>query len=211
MQITIKQKDLKAVAYAMPAKDIRYYLCGILIESNGQETRLIGCDGHRLHAVVVTDSTAELVDPVDVIVPAAFVKALLKAKFPKGYRKEFAATIEGGSIKVNLPDDTQATCKTIDGKFPDYQRGIPAECSGEYALLNPYYALAAKVAWGAYMEGDPINSPDFAYNGGLAAMIACDGFVAVVMARRETHEVITKPDARFKADLAKPAKEEIAA
>lgn len=212
MQITIKHKDLKAVSFAMAKKDIRYYLSGVLIESNGQETRLVATDGHRLNAVAVTDDGAELVDPVSVILPAAFVKALLKAKFPRGFRKEFSLTIEGDTIKADLPDGMQATCKAIDGKFPDYWRVIPDECSGEYATLNPYYALQAKEAWGAYIESDPINAPDFAYNGNSASMIACDGFVAVVMPCRATHEVGIKSDTRFKADLAKPAaQEEIAA
>lgn len=40
--ITISQNAIQAVAYAMAVKDIRYYLNGMLLQHNGQETRLVG-------------------------------------------------------------------------------------------------------------------------------------------------------------------------
>lgn len=210
MKLTIKQKDLKAVSYAMPEKDIRYYLNGVFIESNGRETRLVATDGNRLHAVAVSTKNAELVEPISVILPAVFVKALLKAKFGKQQKKEFVLETDGQHVEVDFYDGTKAVCKGIDGRFPDYRRVIPQECSVGYAHLNPYYRLDAAEVWAAYAEiGDVSKAPDFAHNGDGPAMLAYDGFVAVVMPIRDGVSCDAL-DPRFKAELEKPAKRESA-
>ena len=60
----VLQKDLKAISLAMAVKDIRYYLQGVLFESNGAFTRLVATDGHRLHMVQTEDATKGIEAPV---------------------------------------------------------------------------------------------------------------------------------------------------
>lgn len=201
MQITIHQNELKAVSYAMAVKDIRYYLNGLLIESNGAETRLVATDGHRLHAVVSFDKDALIVDPVQIILPASFVKTLLKAKLRKG--ESFNININGNKASCALPDGTEVVCSGIDGKFPGYLRVIPQTLSGEYRPCNPLYILDAHEGVLAYLNNKKANPPDLVYNGDSMAMLAVDRFVAVVMPWRadKGHEM---PHEAFCRDLQKP-------
>lgn len=201
MQITIHQNELKAVSYAMAVKDIRYYLNGLLIESNGAETRLVATDGHRLHAVVSFDKDALIVDPVQIILPASFVKTLLKAKLRKG--ESFNININGNKASCALPDGTEVVCNGIDGKFPGYLRVIPQTLSGEYRPCNPLYIIDAHEGVRAYLNNKKANPPDLVYNGDSMAMLAVDRFVAVVMPWRadKGHEM---PHEAFCRDLQKP-------
>lgn len=203
MQITIKQNELQAVAYAMAVKDIRYYLNGVLLETNGAETRLVATDGHRLHAVVSFDDTALVVDPVQIILPGTFVKTLLKAKFGRHGEKVFTLNIDGDKVSCVLPDGTETVCKAIDGTFPDYLRVIPKSYSGEYRPCNPEYIMDAHDAYRAYFDFKKACPPGLVYNGDGAAMLAADRFVAVVMPWRgkEGHEM---PHEAFSRGLAKP-------
>jgi len=205
MQITIQQNELKAVSYAMAVKDIRYYLCGVLLESNGAETRLVATDGHRLHAMVSFDKGSPVLEPIQIILPDAFVKTLLKAKFGKyaAGKGQFVLNIDGDKIACGLPDGTETICKAIDGKFPDYSRVIPHKVSGEYRPCNPLYIIDAQEAYRAYINNAKAGVPDLAYNGDSSAILAADRFVAVVMPMRceRSHEM---PHEAFMRGMAKP-------
>ena len=205
MQIKIKQNELKAVSYAMAVKDIRHYLNGVLVETNGAETRLVACDGHRLHAVVSFDNDALIVDPVQIILPNTFVKTLLKAKFGKhaSDRGQFTLNIDGDKVSCAMPDGTETMCKGLEGKFPDYSRVIPATVSGEYHPCNPSFIVDVHDAYMAYMNSPRAICPDLSYNGDGAAMLACDRFVAVVMPWR-VDKGDDKPHEAFTRALSKP-------
>lgn len=203
MQITIQQNELKAVSYAMAVKDIRHYLNGVLVETNGAETRLVACDGHRLHAVVSFDKDALVSDPVQIILPDSFVKTLLKAKFGKYGKGVFTLTIDGDKVSCALPDGTETICKGLDGKFPDYSRVIPAKVSGEYRACNPSFIADVHDAYRAYMYSPKASAPDLSYNGDGAAMLAVDRFIAVVMPWR-ANKGDDKPHEAFLRGLAKP-------
>lgn len=163
MQIIIKQKDLKAVAYAMADKDVRYYLNGVYVESNGAETRIVATDGARMNIVAISSADSDIVDPASIILPSEFVKALCKAKFPRGLSKEFTLAFDGMKASVTMPDGNDVTCKGIDGTFPNYRMVVPTEASGEYAFLDPDFRLDAAKAWGEYAERKHIMAPEFAY------------------------------------------------
>ena len=206
--IRIPQNAVRAVAYAMAVKDIRYYLNGMLVEHNGIETRLVCTDGYRLHACIVNHKDGELLPAVvSFIVPDTMVKAMCKEK--PAYRKQavaFDIAVEGANLSITMPDGTETHCKPIDGTFSDYRRAIPAEFSGECAQYNPSYtadAEAGAVAWGC-------RYPCFCHNGDSAGGIALDGFVAVVMPRR-ADATLDAPDAAFRAAMAVAQPEEIAA
>lgn len=205
MQVTIYQNELKAVAYAMAVKDIRYYLNGVLLETNGAETRLVATDGHRLHAVVSFDNDSLVLEPLQIILPDVFVKTLLKAKFGKyaADKGQFVLNIDGDKVSCALPDETETVCKAIDGKFPDYSRVIPHKVSGEYRHCNPLYILDAQEAYRAYINNAKAVAPDLAYNGDSSAILAADRFVAVVMPMRCecSHEM---PHEAFMRGMAKP-------
>jgi len=209
--LTIPQNAVRAVAYAMAVKDIRYYLNGMNVETNGIETRLICCDGHRLNACILPKSGETLLDEVmEFIIPNSMVKTMLKAKSGiRGVSPEFTVSFDGVFITVAMPDGSTLRDKAIDGKFPDYSHVIPAKFSGESAQYNPAYLLDAELAAQAWL-GSKTASPCFCNNGDSAGGIALDGFVAIVMSRR-VNAALDAPDAAFRSPLSVAIKEEIAA
>ena len=209
IQFSIPQSAIKAVAYAMAVKDIRYYLNGMLMQHNGQETRLVATDGSRLHACIVKHKDAELLpEVVEAIIPASLVKTILKAKPGRYGYKEIAFTIDGTHIQADLFDGTSAGATAIDGKFPDYHRVIPTEFSGVAAQYNPEYLVDAELGAQAWLESGKAT-PCFCHNGDSAGGIALDGFVAIVMPRR-ADATLSAPDAAFKLYPAKAEPQAIA-
>ena len=79
MKITIDRNALKAVSRFAAVKDIRYYLQGVLIESNPLQTRLCATDGHTL-AVHRADAKGDNEGSWTGILPLDTVNTLLKMK-----------------------------------------------------------------------------------------------------------------------------------
>lgn len=108
--------------FSMALQDVRYYLNGLLVELEGQTVRAVATDGHRLALAEV-----EAEDSIDggrqVIVPRKGIQELLRLLADV----DEDAVLELGSnhIRISLPD-IRLTSKLIDGRFPDYQRVVPA-------------------------------------------------------------------------------------
>ena len=203
MQITIKQSTIKAVAHAMAKNDTRYYLKGMLVHTNGHDTRLVATDGHRMNVAIV-ERTMLVEAPQKYIIPASLVSTICKCKAPRDNKKpEVTLTFHDGKVAAALPDGTEAVAKLIDGKYPDYDRVIPKTLSGEVAQYNPAYVLDAYKACADYL-GVKGHSYAISMNGqnGCAAM-ACDGFVALIMPWRA--ETVTTIDSRLLSPIASPA------
>ena len=202
---TIKQKDLKAVAYAMATKDIRYYLNGILVEHNGAETRLAATDGHRLH-VVLEELTGLMIEPVSAIIPRDFVVAMLKTKpVARGVDVEIVLTLDNGKIEARFQNQTSMVTQAIDGKFPDYCRVIPSVAlTGEAANYNNQYLVDADKGLCDYLElsSTKTHGVGFGQNGNGSGVLSVPGFTAVVMPMRV--DLCTSADTRMTKPMAKP-------
>ncbi len=122
---TVQQATLlsmmNAADYAMADKDVRYYLCGLLLELSDKFT-MVSTDGHRLAKVdehITVPTTRE--EPLQVIIPkhaASELKKLLNEK------DDCTLFFSKNHFRVEFPHSTFVT-KLIDGWFPDYQRVIP--------------------------------------------------------------------------------------
>lgn len=218
MQITISQKAFKAVEMAMAVKDIRYYLCGVMLEHNGEETRLVATDGHRLHAVKIDHPNGLTVDPFQIILPAAMIKTICKAKTNRYCDANITINVDAPFVEVGkvsatmptkasalLPDGTETVASLIDGRFPDYMRVIPDSFSNEVGQYNPELVSDAMRGAGYWLE-----SKDWQYcaefiPGGAANSggVSVPGFVAVVMGVRFKGEHYGI-DSSFKNALRKP-------
>ena len=203
--ITVYQKDLKAVAHAMATKDVRYYLCGVLIESNAAETRLVATDGHRIHAVQhIGQDNKAIQQPVSVIVPADMVKACIKAKSKNAYA-EIHFYIDGSQIEAALPDGSSIKNSAVDGKFPDYCRifSLPLDTfTNEAAVFNPAYLVDADQALKDYLQINKTASHGLgiAQRGQSVGILASGGFAAAIMPMR------SEPCKGFPVGLALPLK-----
>lgn len=123
--IRLPQKTLKRllqlVQFAMASQDIRYYLNGMLLVLDGRQLRVVATDGHRLsYAETGLETEAEA---REVIIPRKTVVELSKLLSDADDPVELR--IGANQVTITLPG-TELVTKVVDGKFPDYQRVIPA-------------------------------------------------------------------------------------
>lgn len=107
--------------FAMAQQDVRYYLNGTLLETDGKCLRAVATDGHRLSwCEVALDGNARELQQI--ILPRKGVLELQRLLDGEG---EIEMTIGTNHIRVQI-GEVRFTSKLIDGKFPEYSRVIPA-------------------------------------------------------------------------------------
>jgi DNA polymerase-3 subunit beta len=123
--LTQKQLNnlLTRTSFSMAQQDVRYFLNGLLIEVSVDQILSVATDGHRLAKTIIPLESIN-VDMVQSIVPR---KAVIEiSKFLD------ASSEEPVSIKLNSSHilvqsgDFMFISKLIDGRFPDYEKVIPA-------------------------------------------------------------------------------------
>jgi DNA polymerase-3 subunit beta len=127
-KITVTQKQFRQLLgqtqFSMAAQDVRYYLNGLLLLVDGKELRAVATDGHRLaYASMPLADGVEGAQRQELILPRKTVLELnrLLADNDEALEIELAANqIRFKFNNINL------VSKLIDGKFPDYERVIPA-------------------------------------------------------------------------------------
>ena len=111
--------------FSMAQQDVRYYLNGMLLETGGKHLRAVATDGHRLALCEAEVDSA--VDEQQVIVPRKGVLELQRLLSGEG-----SVDVELGENHVRIQlDGIRFTSKLIDGRFPEYERVIPADSSNE--------------------------------------------------------------------------------
>lgn len=122
----LSQRELRRlisqVQYAMAVQDIRYYLNGLLMQTEGNQVRLISTDGHRL-AFSSAEVAAELTK-TEVILPRKTVLELYKLLTDSD--DEITIELLANQVRFSFAS-TVIISKVVDGKFPDYNRVIPLD------------------------------------------------------------------------------------
>jgi DNA polymerase III subunit beta len=109
--------------FSMAQQDVRYYLNGTLLETDGKMLRTVATDGHRLAiAEAPLSAGGKSVVAQQVIVPR---KGVLELQRILGGSGEVEIAIGSNHIRLQI-GDIRFTSKLIDGKFPEYSRVIPA-------------------------------------------------------------------------------------
>lgn len=109
--------------FSMAQQDVRYYLNGTLLETDGKLLRTVATDGHRLAIAEATlGAGSKAPQAQQVIVPR---KGILELQRLLGSEGDVEITIGSNHIRVTI-GDVRFTSKLIDGKFPEYGRVIPA-------------------------------------------------------------------------------------
>ncbi|MDG2155456.1 MAG: DNA polymerase III subunit beta [Gammaproteobacteria bacterium] len=111
---------LEKTNFCMAQQDVRYYLNGLLFETDGAVLRGVATDGHRL-ALCEIDLDGESPLKQQVIVPRKGVLELQRLLAEEG---EVEIAIGTNHIRAEL-GDIRFTSKLIDGRFPDYSRVVP--------------------------------------------------------------------------------------
>ena len=134
---------LKAVMLAAAKTDVRYYLNGVMVRNgevaatNGHMMLLIKSEGIKSDGEYIIDN-----DTLKMLVTSH--------KGIKGY------------IHVAVVDSMTITGKNkisitpVDGKFPDINRVIPQETSGEIAHFNAEYLLACQKANEEFLDSKQV-------------------------------------------------------
>ncbi|NND02751.1 MAG: DNA polymerase III subunit beta [Acidimicrobiia bacterium] len=123
--VTLEQAEFKRLLdkthFAMAHQDVRYYLNGLLLDIGAKTLRAVATDGHRLaycETGIDADTTAQ-----QVIMPR---KGVLELQRLLGNEGQVALTIGTNHVRAEL-GGIRYTSKLIDGRFPEYDRVIPAE------------------------------------------------------------------------------------
>lgn len=124
IEFSLKQGTLKslidATQFSMANQDVRYYLNGLLLETEGNVLRAIATDGHRL-ALSHREIAASLPEN-QVIVPRKGVMEL--ARLLDSEDQDIHIAIGENAIRATTASAV-FTSKLVDGRFPDYRRVLP--------------------------------------------------------------------------------------
>lgn len=141
--LTIPDHKLKAALTHAAVQDIRYYLCGVLLEAaQNDDLHIVATDGHRLFCGVLLGAAAGMPELARIIVPTDVIKRQAK----KG---DVEIAYEAGVWRLG-----NEIFKPIDGKFPDYRRVIPPTDINDAAPgFNYAYLADTEIALGLWAGG----------------------------------------------------------
>lgn len=123
--LTVSQGEFRRLIdkthFSMAQQDVRYYLNGMLLETEGKSLRAVATDGHRL-ALCETELAAPAKNPQQVIVPR---KGILELQRILGTSGDLELAVGTNHVRAQV-GHVRFTSKLIDGRFPEYGRVIPA-------------------------------------------------------------------------------------
>ena len=103
--------------FSMAQQDVRYYLNGLLLESDGKALRAVATDGHRL-ALCEMELPAAAKGTHQVIIPR---KGVLELQRILGTEGNIELAVGTNHVRAQI-GDIRFTSKLIDGRFPEYGR-----------------------------------------------------------------------------------------
>lgn len=125
------RKTIEKTGFCMAQQDVRYYLNGLMIESDGALLRAVSSDGHRLalHEEPLDKTQDEF---RQIILPRKGVVELFRLleDSDEGVKLQLSSN----SIRIVL-GDLEFSAKLIDGRFPDYKRVFP-EVDNKILILD---------------------------------------------------------------------------
>ena len=107
--------------FSMAQQDVRYYLNGLLLETDGKALRAVATDGHRL-ALCEMELPGKAKTNHQVIVPR---KGVLELQRILGTEDTIELAVGTNHIRAQI-GEIRFTSKLIDGRFPEYGRVIPS-------------------------------------------------------------------------------------
>ncbi|MCZ2106668.1 MAG: DNA polymerase III subunit beta, partial [Burkholderiales bacterium] len=140
------------VSFAMAVQDIRYYLNGILFVAEGNTLSLVATDGHRL-AWASAELDVQVEPKQEVILPRKTVLELQRLLSDASGDNAPRITLQFANNQAKFSfGGMEFVTKLVEGKFPDYQRVIPANHHQQIVLGRA--ALLASLQRTAIMTSD---------------------------------------------------------
>ena len=151
--------------FSMASQDVRYYLNGMLFETEGKVLRTVATDGHRL-AVASCEHSANLAQQ-QVIVPRKGVLELVRLLDSE----EDSVKIQLGSNNIRaITSGFVFTCKLVDGRFPDYRRVLPKNADKQ--LVSGREELKQAFSRAAILSNEKFRGVRLNINQGLLKITA---------------------------------------
>jgi DNA polymerase-3 subunit beta len=151
--------------FSMASQDVRYYLNGMLFETEGHVLRTVATDGHRL-AVASCEHGANLAQQ-QVIVPRKGVLELVRLLDSE----EDNVKIQLGSNNIRaITSGFVFTCKLVDGRFPDYRRVLPK--NADKMLVSGREELKQAFSRAAILSNEKFRGVRLNMNQGLLKITA---------------------------------------
>lgn len=112
---------IESTHFSMANQDVRYYLNGMSIETEGNEIRSVATDGHRLAICKISNEELQLPNR-QVIVPRKGILEIIRLLDPVD--AEIQVFLGSNHVRI-LDTQFSFTSKLVDGRFPDYRRVLP--------------------------------------------------------------------------------------
>lgn len=157
---------LEKTMFCMAQQDVRYYLNGLLFEVSEQQLRAVATDGHRLSLAEV-DLSSSISGEKHVILPRKGVQEMIR--FLDDSDAEVQLQIGANHMRATLKDLT-FTSKLIDGRFPDYNRVIPATQSKRVMVMRTPFRETLNRA--AILSNEKYRGVRFGLGSGLMTITA---------------------------------------
>ena len=124
----ILKRILSKTSFSMASQDVRYYLNGMLLETDGSRINGVATDGHRL-AFSSAKSSSEAPEARNILPRKAVLEL---SKILRLKNEDIKITFGNSSFSIQ-DENLDFSTKLIDGKFPDYEKVLP---SGEPSSLE---------------------------------------------------------------------------
>ncbi|AWK14964.1 DNA polymerase III subunit beta [Candidatus Fukatsuia symbiotica] len=153
VKFTLPQATLKrlieSTQFSMAHQDVRYYLNGMLFETENEMLRTVATDGHRLAVCSM---------PINKVICSTLVgESSYPVIVPRKGVMELVRLLDGGDTRLDLEigrdyirahvGDFIFTCKLVDGRFPDYRLVLPKNpnktVEADCGLLKQAFSRAA--------------------------------------------------------------------
>lgn len=115
---------IESTQFSMANQDVRYYLNGMLMETDGKQLRSVATDGHRM--AVCTVETESDMPGKQIILPRKGVMELMRLLDSPD--AEVVLQIGQSNLRA-VVNNFIFTSKLVDGRFPDYRRVLPQNSS----------------------------------------------------------------------------------
>ncbi|MDR3323051.1 MAG: DNA polymerase III subunit beta [Zoogloeaceae bacterium] len=169
--LTVTQKEFRTLIgktqYAMAAQDVRYYLNGLMLMVDGQELRCVATDGHRLaynSMAIEADLPRQ-----EMILPRKTVLELNRLLTDND--EPVQITVGANQIRFGF-GHTVLVSKLIDGKFPDYERVIPAQLENRMTVNRQ--VLHSAMSRAAILTNDKFRGVRIILDAGVLKIIAAN-------------------------------------
>jgi DNA polymerase-3 subunit beta len=170
--------------YAMASQDVRYYLNGLLLLVDGEALRAVATDGHRLAYASIQIAASG--PKQEMILPRKTVLELNRLLADS----DAPLVIELAANQVRFSfGDIELVSKLIDGKFPDYERVIPA--SSRNVLTVERAALQQSMVRAAILTNEKFRG---------VRIVLADNSLKIIAANAEQEEAQEEIEVAYQGD-----------